>query len=185
MSATTLHILGFPLDFVPTLDWRPPAVNPHGVGGRHFGARRPNGRRHAGCDLIAPEGSNVYAVANGTVLYQGPFAISYLPGVHVREISIDHGTFVARYCELGSVAHGLNRGSRVVMGQVIGTVGRMVNDAMLHFELYEGTETGPLSRPGNATDYAYVDAGPYYRRRDLLDPTEALDTAQCFMPSRP
>ena len=69
---------------------------------------------------------------------------------------------------------------------VIGTVGRVVNDSMLHFEMYEGTAAGPLYQEGNTTVYDYVDAGPYRRRRDLLDPTEALDLAACLiLPAAP
>jgi murein DD-endopeptidase MepM/ murein hydrolase activator NlpD len=174
----------FPLDFVPTLRWTQPPGNPH-VAGRHFGARRPGGRWHAGCDLIAPEGSNVYAVADGTVLYAGRMTISYLPAVHVHEVRIEHRGFVVRYMELGHIAHGLARGSQVRAGDVIGTVGRMVNDSMLHFELYGGTVAGEVVQMHNPTQYYYVDPGPYRRRRDLVDPTDELLALSRHLPANP
>ena len=37
-------------------------------GSRYFGANRSNGRKHAGCDLIAPVGTEVYAVDDGIVI---------------------------------------------------------------------------------------------------------------------
>jgi len=163
----------FPLDFVPTQSWRQPAGNLHGPG-RHFGAGRPGPRWHAGCDLIAPEGSNVYGIDNGIVLYAGQLPISYLPAAHVYEVQIEHRAFVVRYMELGHIAHGLARGSRVQARDVIGTVGRMVNDSMLHFELYGGTVGGNVYQAQNSTGYYYVDSGPYWRRRDLVDPTDEL-----------
>ena len=85
----------FPLDATPALGWDPPAGNPHGTWGRHFGARRPSGRWHAGCDLCLPEGENVYAVSDGTVLYAGRFPISYAPTAHVYAVEIDHAGYVA------------------------------------------------------------------------------------------
>jgi hypothetical protein len=105
----------FPLNFVPTQSWLTPAGNPHGPG-LYFGARRPSGRWHAGCDLIAPVGANVYAVDDGTVQYAGRMIISYLPAAHVFEVRVVHKLFVVRYMELGHIADGLVRGSRVDAG---------------------------------------------------------------------
>jgi hypothetical protein len=56
---------------------------------------------------------------------------------------------------------------------IVGTVGRLVNNGMLHFELYGGTAAGEFVQD-NTTQYYYVDAGPYRRRRDLVDPTDEL-----------
>jgi murein DD-endopeptidase MepM/ murein hydrolase activator NlpD len=62
----------FPLPFVPRFEWSGPAR-----GKRYFGAPRPHGRLHAGCDLIAAAGTEVFAVDPGVVLYVRPFTIPY------------------------------------------------------------------------------------------------------------
>lgn len=64
----------FPLPFVPRQSYK--------TGGRRFGANRDNGRRkHAGCDLIAPVGTPILAIADGVVMeaaerefYRGTYA---------------------------------------------------------------------------------------------------------------
>src|SRR5262245_11839753 len=159
----------FPLPFVPRLDWSGPAA-----GKRYFGAPRPKGRQHAGCDLIARAGTEVFAVNDGVVLFVRPFDIPYLPGVHVKQIAIDHTFFVARYCELRGAVDGLARGTHVLQGDLIGYVGQLTNSAMLHFEMYAGDGSGEFTDRGNRA-YKHVPAGTYQRRSDLLDPTEALN----------
>lgn len=159
----------FPLPFVPTLNWSGPAK-----GGRYFGAPRPKGRLHAGCDLIAKVGTEVFAIDSGVVLFSKRFNISYLPSVHVWEIMIVHPHFHARYCELSGPAPGIEKGAQVQQGQVIGYVGKLTNSSMLHFELYKGDSSDYPTKPGN-TKYLYVPNGGYMRRSDLLDPSQYLD----------
>jgi murein DD-endopeptidase MepM/ murein hydrolase activator NlpD len=54
----------FPLPFRPKEDYH--------TGGRKFGAgREGGGRKHATCDLIAPKGTEIYAVEDGEVV-RGP-----------------------------------------------------------------------------------------------------------------
>jgi murein DD-endopeptidase MepM/ murein hydrolase activator NlpD len=126
----------FPLPFLPTQSYR--------TGGRRFGADRDNGRRkHAGCDLIAPVGTPIFAIDDGVVMeaaerefYRGTFAVV-----------IQHGGYVARYCEIKSVAQGMRRGRVVTAGTVIAFVGAHTNR--------QNT--------------------PYQRRADLLNPTPILD----------
>lgn len=133
---------------------------------RSFGAPRKGGQRsHAGCDLYAPVGTPVRAVADGTVLN---FYLFYLD---TYALEVDHGDFLVRYGEIGSdPAPGVRVGERVEAGQVLGTVGRLRGLAvsMLHFEMYEGTATGALTRR---------DRPPFQRRVDLMDPTPHLDAA--------
>ena len=61
----------FPLAKVPELSFK--------TAGRKFGAPRDGGKRkHAGCDLIAPLGTEIFAVEDGVVIqdslpfYTGP-----------------------------------------------------------------------------------------------------------------
>ena len=56
--------MSFPLPFVPKHTYH--------TGGCRFGADRPNGRKHAACDLLAPLDTPVLAVARGLIL-RGPY----------------------------------------------------------------------------------------------------------------
>ena len=146
----------FPLPFVPSQSWH---VSP-----LRFGARRAGGKRkHAGCDLYAPIGTPVYAVADGTVMgfvafYMGTYALT-----------VDHGDFWIRYGEISDkIASALAPGARVREGDQIGEVGDLLglDLSMVHFEMYSGAASGPLTVPSRP---------PYMRRIDLLDPTPYLD----------
>jgi murein DD-endopeptidase MepM/ murein hydrolase activator NlpD len=134
-------------------------------GMRRFNARRGGGTRtHAACDLYRYKNEPILSVAPGRIarnhyyFYQGTYAIEV----------VHSGGFVVRYGELsGKKVDGINHGSRVKMGQRIGYMGKVNSNCcrpMLHFELYKGTKSGPLSRSGNK----------YRRRSDLMDPTPYL-----------
>jgi murein DD-endopeptidase MepM/ murein hydrolase activator NlpD len=152
----------FPLSFVPKKHYK--------TGSRWFGARRAKGtRKHAGCDLIATEGTPVYAVDDGTIV-RGPY--HFYRGTYA--IEVEHPRFVARYCEIKKVASGLRQGSRVRRGEVIAYVGKMFVSSMLHFEMYQGTATGPLTQRSSP---------PYQRRSDLLDPMPYLDSWSANLPT--
>src|SRR5918911_458918 len=126
----------FPLSFVPSESWH--------VAPLRFGASRAGGRKHAGCDLYAPIGTPVYAVADGTV--KG-FAAFYL-GTYA--LTIDHGQFWVRYGEISTnIASKLAVGAQVREGDRIGDVGDLIglSLSMVHFEMYSGTGSGPLTVP--------------------------------------
>jgi murein DD-endopeptidase MepM/ murein hydrolase activator NlpD len=145
--------LYFPLAVVPQRTYQ--------SGSTRFGARRSKGtRKHAGCDLIATEGTKIYAIDDGTII-RGPYP--FYRGTYAIEVK--HTRFVARYCEIKGVVSGLKKGSVIKGGQLIAYVGRMHHSSMLHFELYQGSNTGPLTQRSNT---------PYQRREDLLDPTPYL-----------
>ncbi|MFY7934731.1 MAG: SH3 domain-containing protein [Microcystis aeruginosa] len=148
----------FPLRQRPSLSYKD--------GGRQFGADRPGGRKHAGCDLIAPKGTEILAMADGKVIV-GPYA--FFSGTNAIEVKHDNG-MVVRYCEIGQMLpRGIQVGARVSKGQVIAYVGRLHSgSSMLHLEMYQGTQNGALTQAGNR---------PYQRRSDLLDPTDILDHA--------
>jgi len=127
-----------------------------------FGDSRDGGsRKHGGADLYAPVGTNVYAVKGGTVI-QNPY--KFYRGSYA--IEVNHGSFIARYSEI-NVASELRAGSIITLGQLIGTVANLsLNKSMLHFEMYSGSATGPLTNRDNL---------PYMRRSDLIDPTHFLN----------
>jgi murein DD-endopeptidase MepM/ murein hydrolase activator NlpD len=145
----------FPLPFVPSVSYH--------TGGRRFGALRGNGRHHAACDLIAPLGTEVYAIDDGIVEVA---SAGFYRGTNAMAIRHKNGQ-VVRYCEiLANDTIFLPKNTVVRAGQLIAHVGRMYVDSMLHFELYSGGETGLLTQRQNK---------PYQRRADLMDPTTLLD----------
>lgn len=134
---------------------------------RNFGSGRSRGRKHGGCDIYAPVGTAIRAMAQGTIIqplyafYEGTYALE-----------VDHGTFVARYGEVQrTTASQFKAGDPVSPGAVIAHVGKLNNypHSMLHLELYSKTATGALTVRSNL---------PYQRRADLFDPTTWLDAAQ-------
>ncbi len=150
--------LQFPLKRRPSSSYK--------KGARYYGAKRKGGRLHAGCDLIAPVGTKIYAVADGVIKKYKNFYH------HTHAIVVLHtGGFVVRYGEVSpsGLAPGLKIGSKVKSGQFIAYVGQLSGGShMLHFELYTGTESGRLTVRSNK---------PYQRRADLVDPTVYLDKA--------
>ncbi len=153
-----------------------------GAGMRAFGSRRSSGTRaHAGIDLYFPDFTDIFALADG-VVKRGPYPF-YLKTFAVE---IDHGPFVARYGEIApEQAWAVEEGDQVERGQKIGRIGILTNkngsrlgvpSMMLHLELYDKTETGKLTRASGTS--ARNSAGvPYFRRRDLIDPTGFLHRA--------
>ena len=141
----------FPTEQKPSSDYT------HGAGGRYFGASRSD-RKHAACDLLRPNGEKVFAVSGGTVLQRYRF----YEGTDAIEVKHDSG-HVMRYGEVSTrtVGHSGN-GARVVKGQHIGYISNL---AMLHFEMYSGSGSGPLTVRGR---------DEYSRRSDLIDPTNFL-----------
>jgi murein DD-endopeptidase MepM/ murein hydrolase activator NlpD len=157
--------LSFPFSFVPPEGWTDPP--------RSFGARRDKGKRkHAGCDLYAPVGTPVYAVADGTVQRFSEFFLGTFALV------VDHGDFIVRYGEIQrEIAQSLKVDTTVTKGQKIGLVGRLqgLTISMVHFEMYDKTASGALTNTSNP---------PFMRRGDLIDPTKRLnDWAKEPLPS--
>ena len=135
--------------------------------GCRFGAHRKKSRRHAGCDLYAPAGSPVYAIADG-VVHQGPYGFYEGRRGVAYAIEIWHPgvSVTARYGEVQRKA-AVHPGERVVAGQIIGFVSGVTG--MLHFELYDRAPGSSLTVRSNR---------PYQRRKDLINPTAWLDGAR-------
>lgn len=154
--------MSFPLPFYPTHDYH--------SSGRVFGAHRPNHRKHAGCDLLAPPGTAIMAVRKGVVLRSPYKFYQAKSGDWTMALEVRHEAgFVVRYTEVSHVADGIQTGVSVQEGQVIAFVGAA---KMLHFELYKGTLHGPLTDRSSAG---------FQRRGDLQDPTDFLDSLRTEM----
>ncbi len=140
---------------------------------RQFGWPR-NGRAHAGCDVYAPVGSPVIAVADGTVQVVAGFYrnTNYIAVLHP-------GIGVVRYCEILSIPKNFKAGAPVVAGETLGLIGKMagIANTMLHIEVYSGSGTGPLTVDSTTTQYLYVPQAVYKRRADLMNPYGLLDRA--------
>ncbi|NDI01735.1 MAG: hypothetical protein EBY57_08070 [Actinobacteria bacterium] len=99
-------------------------------------APRSGGRLHLGVDIIAPEGKLLYAVADGTITKIYTDRPGSLAGNGLR-LTMDDGTYFF-YAHLLSFADGIEVGTKVVAGQVIGKNGNTGNSGTphLHFEIH-------------------------------------------------
>ena len=92
-------------------------------------------RTHAGMDIAAPEGSEVRAAAEGTVL------AVFTDDLLGRTVTVEHaGGWVTHYANLAEEA-AVSAGDQVEAGQVLGTVGRTAlaevgSEPHLHFAVY-------------------------------------------------
>ena len=137
-------------------------------------------RKHAACDLYAPKGTPILAVADGTVtLLSKEFYRPTETGPYVGELEAWHpGLGKVRYGEIDGPAPGIAVHTKIQAGQVIAYVGQVegMTNAMLHLEMYAGTADGPLTDTSKP---------PFCRRSDLLDPTALLDAAILHQPPQP
>jgi peptidoglycan hydrolase-like protein with peptidoglycan-binding domain len=97
---------------------------------------RGGGRVHLGVDIIAPAGKLLYAVADGTITKVYTDHPGSLPGNGVR-ITMADGTYFF-YAHMSAVADGINQGTKVKAGQVVGFVGNTGSSGTnhLHFEVH-------------------------------------------------
>jgi murein DD-endopeptidase MepM/ murein hydrolase activator NlpD len=100
-------------------------------------------RAHKGVDLPAPIGTNVRAVADGTIDYIG------VQRGYGNVIVVKHdGRHTTLYAHLHRFAPGLEPGGAVRQGEVIGTVGQTgwATGPHLHFEFHiEGQHVDPMA----------------------------------------
>lgn len=148
----------FPINHEPTREMD--------EGGRKFGARRLKGqRRHAANDLIGSGDTKVYAIDDG-IIVRNPYR--FYDVTYALEVKHTGGVIV-RYGEIkGTLAGGLKKDMKVTRGQLLGTLQTNTHkSAMLHFELYAGTEKASkaLTQKGH---------GEFWRRDDLMRPTDYL-----------
>jgi len=147
----------FPLWIKPSASWK---TSP-----RYFGSPRSGGRLHAGCDLYAPFGSKIRAIAEGIII-QPPYF--FYDGTNALEV-FHPGVGVVRYGEISSSrpVH-VRAGQKVKVGEHIANVGLLdsLQMSMIHFELY-----GESARGQALTTYS----GPYKRNSALKNPTALID----------
>lgn len=151
----------FPLAKIPTENWHEEPAR--------FGAGREGGNRlHAATDLYAPVGTPIYAVGDGEVIDSYEFYLG------TDAVEVQHKDFLVRYGEIARLAPGIKQGSKVKQGQLIAYVGRLqgLDYYMVHFEMYSGRASGPLS----------TQSGKYRRRSDLMDPTKYVDSWKSKLP---
>lgn len=131
---------------------------------QRFGAARPQPRPlecelgHCGVDLVAPRGTPVHAVFDGVVEKVERDAVrGGRAGIYLV-VSHGAGSLRSRYIHLDAIAPGLEVGTTVRAGQVVGTLGAtgvFHSAPHLHFGLQIGER--------------YVDPEPYLRRWALPD----------------
>ncbi len=96
-------------------------------------APRSGGRRHVGVDIIAPTGKAVYAVVDGMITRQWFDKPGSLGGNAFRLTAEDDSYF--HYAHLSEFAPGVELGSEVVAGQIIGYVGSTGSSSTPHLHL--------------------------------------------------
>lgn len=115
---------------------------------------------HAGLDFAAPQGTPVYATADGVVKTAGR------AGSYGNRIDIDHGyNYVTRYAHLSKID--VVDGQRVVRGDKIGEVGSTGKSTgpHLHYEVRFRDE------PQNPVNYYFIDITPA-QYRALIEAAE-------------
>jgi murein DD-endopeptidase MepM/ murein hydrolase activator NlpD len=99
-------------------------------------------RAHRGVDYGAPQGTAIWAVADGVVSFAGA------QGGYGNVVFIRHANgFESRYAHLSGFGKGIRSGKRVEQKDVIGYVGRtgLATGPHLHFEVLQGgRHTNPL-----------------------------------------
>jgi len=100
-------------------------------------------RAHKGVDMHAPIGTKVRTTADGTIKFIGR------QSGYGNVIIVQHNTrYQTLYAHLNEFAHGLEQGSRVIQGDVIGTVGMTgwSTGPHLHFEFHiDGEHVDPMA----------------------------------------
>ena len=122
-------------------------------------APRGGGRLHVGTDLIGAEGLLLYAVVDGTISKKYWDQPGALAGNGLR-VAQDDGTYFT-YLHLSDFAPGIEVGTKVKAGDIIGFNGNTGNSSTphLHFEIHPGG--GPAINPY-----------PYLKAMDECDNTE-------------
>jgi murein DD-endopeptidase MepM/ murein hydrolase activator NlpD len=116
-------------------------------------------RPHHGVDYAAPEGTPIYAIGDGVVTRRG-----FQAGGAGNYLYIKHNsTYTTAYMHLKNFASGINQGTRVKQGQVIGYVGKtgLATGPHLDFRFFRnGHPINPLtveSPPAKPVDSTHME----------------------------
>ena len=105
-----------------------------------FSETRDRVREHEALDILAPRGTPVVAVEDGTIV---KFFTSVRGGLTIYQFDPSE-TYAYYYAHLGRYAPGVSEGDRVTRGQTIGYVGTTgnapANTPHLHFSIFLLTE---------------------------------------------
>lgn len=129
---------------------------------------------HIGIDYVAPVGTPIVAVADGTVLFVGSFS------GYGNFVIVQHGGgYTTHYGHLSAYAPGLTVGGHVRRGQVLGKVGAtgLASGPHLHFEIrHDGSYIDPLdlAQPYSLWSLRPADYGALARR--ILENTLARES---------
>jgi murein DD-endopeptidase MepM/ murein hydrolase activator NlpD len=125
-----------------------------------FFARRSGHRRHNAIDIGAPEGTPALAAIDGTVLRLSQTRAGGT-GLYIVD---DAGRFVFYYAHLQKLAPGIQAGSRVSKGDVVGLVGHTGN----------AKRSGPHLHLALSVLSDSADEGRAFRKRAILNPYPLL-----------
>jgi peptidoglycan LD-endopeptidase LytH len=103
-----------------------------------WGAPRSGGRSHEGTDILCSRGTPIRAVVGGRVTQTSPYDTG-LGGITIWLSGDDGNSYY--YAHMDSIASGIEEGTRVAAGQVIGYAGDTGNargTVHLHFEIHPG-----------------------------------------------
>ena len=119
-------------------------------------------KMHTGVDWAAPFGTPIFAAGNGTIDEIG------LKGGYGKYVRIRHANgYQTAYGHMTAFARGLNVGSRVRQGQVIGFVGStgLSTGAHVHFEiLINDRFVNPMRSSCRAAASLTAPRSPFSRR---------------------
>ncbi|TDT16458.1 putative peptidoglycan binding protein [Ilumatobacter fluminis] len=114
-----------------------PVQGPCGFGDS-YGYPRSGGRTHEGIDIIASEGNELYAVADGKVTKVYSDYPGSLAGNGIRLTRSDGSGTYYFYAHMSELADGIELGVPVKAGQLVGYIGNTGNSGTphLHFEAH-------------------------------------------------
>ncbi len=135
---------------IPPVQWTPQLLFPMDPEPRcevldNFGDPRSGGRSHEGTDILASLGQAIYAVESGVITTKTAVGApnASLSGNSLVITRADRSYYM--YAHMSAFAPGIEKGSRVALGQVIGYVGDTGNPGTgnfhLHFEVHPGGGT--------------------------------------------